>query len=103
MEALTGNELMTIKFRYKPLEENLSTVIELAVPDDDVDLNQASENFRFSAAVAGFGMLLRDSRFKGNLNYEQVIALAENATGNDENGYRAEFISLVISCALLGG
>ena len=77
--------------------------IELPVANDKVEFARASENFRFSAAVAGFGMLLRDSQFKGDLDFEQVITLAENAAGSDENGYRTEFISLVKSCALLDG
>ncbi len=102
-EAIAGNELLTIKLRYKAPVENQSTLIELPVADDKVEFARTSENFRFSAAVAGFGMLLRDSQFKGDLNFEQVITLAENAAGSDENGYRTEFISLVKSCALLNG
>ncbi len=47
-------------------------------------------------------MLLRDSQFKGELTYEEVIALAESAANKDENGYQAEFVSLVKTCALLG-
>ena len=102
-EAIAGNELLTIKLRYKAPVENHSTLIELPVADDRVEFARTSENFRFSAAVAGFGMLLRDSQFKGDLNFEQIITLAENAAGSDENGYRTEFISLVKSCALLDG
>jgi Ca-activated chloride channel family protein len=56
---------------------------------------QTSDNFRFSAAVAGFGMLLRDSEFKGSMTYNSVLSLARGAKGRDDDGYRAEFIRLV--------
>ena len=58
-------------------------------------LKNASENFRFAASVAGFGMLLRDSKFKNNLTYEQVLELAKGAKGADTEGYRQEFIDMV--------
>ena len=64
-------------------------------------LARASDNFRFSAAVAEFGMLLRDSKFKADASFEQVLNLARKAKGDDENGYRAEFIRLVESAQLL--
>ena len=100
--ASNSDEVMTVKFRYKPSGEEVSRLIEMYVTDIDIALNEASENFRFSAAVAGFGMLLRDSKFKGDFDYENVIALAKDSKGKDENGYRTEFISLVKICALLG-
>ena len=57
--------------------------------------SKLSDNFKFSAAVAGFGMLLRNSEYKGNLLFDKVIELAQDAKGEDKNGYRAEFIRLV--------
>jgi len=101
-DASKSNEIMTVKFRYKPSGEEVSKLIEKPVMDNDTALSEASENFRFAAAVAGFGMLLRDSKFKGNFDYESVIALAKGSKAKDENGYRTEFISLVKTCALLG-
>ncbi|MCZ8283966.1 MAG: DUF3520 domain-containing protein, partial [Bacteroidia bacterium] len=56
---------------------------------------------RFSVAVAEFGMLLRDSKFKGDSDFKSVIALAKSAKGGDEEGYRAEFIKLVEIAELL--
>ena len=53
--------------------------------------------------VAEFGMLLRDSAFKGDATYEQVRELARSAMGEDETGYRLEFLQLVESAELLGG
>jgi Ca-activated chloride channel family protein len=95
------NEIMTIKFRYKPPKANTSKLIIKTIADQQMAFDRTSPNFRFSAAVAGFGMLLRDSKFKKNLTYHDVIKLAHHAKGNDIHGYRAEFISLVKTCALL--
>ena len=71
------------------------------VTDRFTDLHQASENFRFAAAVAQFGLLLRDSEYKGRASYAGVLALAEKARGQDPEGYRVEFINLVKSAQLL--
>ena len=101
--ATGSNELMTVKLRYKPPREGVSRLIQKPVLHRDIPLMDTSDNFRFAAAVAGFGMLLRDSPFKGNLTYDDVITLARGSKGNDEKGYRAEFISLVKTCALLQG
>ena len=55
----------------------------------------------FSAAVAGFGMLLRDSKFKGDITYNSLIELAKDAKGIDDFGYRAEFIQLIEKAELI--
>ncbi len=99
--AKSSNEIMTIKFRYKPPKSNKSIKIEHAITNTLTELKASSDNFRFSAAVAGFGMLLRDSKFKGNVTYKMVKDLANNSKGKDENGYRTEFISLVKTAELL--
>ena len=94
--AASTDELMTIKFRYKEPEENVSKLIVHAVkqsPSLNASLN--SDNFRFATAVAQFGMLLRDSEFKGSSNYTAVMALAQAALGSDPNGYRQQFVNLV--------
>ena len=101
--ASESNELMMVKLRYKPPREEASRLIQRPVLDRGVTLTGTSDNFRFAAAVAEFGMLLRDSQFKGNLTYSDVITLARGSKGNDQQGYRAEFISLVKTCALLQG
>jgi Ca-activated chloride channel family protein len=89
------NELLTIKLRYKKPDENTSMLLQQAVADKHLDLEQTSENFRFSAAVAEFGMLLRDSKFIQKGSFQQVLSLAKSAAGKDANGYRAEFTRLV--------
>ncbi len=96
-----SNELMTIKFRYKDPEGDKSKLLEKVVVDHNVNLTQTSDNFRFSAAVAEYGMILRESKFKQDADFDSVIELAENARGKDEEGYRAEFIRLVKSSRFL--
>lgn len=96
---LTGTaengELMTLKFRYKPPKKDQSVLIEKGITSESSNWKSASENYRFSAAVAGFGLLLRDSEYKGSLTYESVIGMAKNSSAYDPHGYRAEFVKLV--------
>ncbi len=99
--AYNSAELMTLKLRYKAPDANKSQLIVQAVKDRKVSLKNTSDNFRFAASVAGFGMLLRDSEFKGDLTYDGVIQLAKAAKGEDTEGYRMEFIRMVESCNLM--
>ncbi len=99
----TGNELMTIKLRYKKPEGNISKLIVKPVNDNSSSVENSSDNFRFSAAVASFGMLLRSSAYKQNTSYEKVIQLAASSTGKDANGYRSEFIQLVKAAEKIAG
>ncbi len=94
-DATGNNELATIKFRYKRPESDRSVLMVKTIPHTALPLGQTSNNFRFSAAVAGFGMLLRNSEYKGSMDYNQVLSLARGSKGSDEDGYRAEFIRLV--------
>ncbi len=96
-----GNEMLTIKLRYKKPDQNTSKSIQKIVVDNVK--TKTSHNFRFAAAVAEFGMLLRESEFKQNSSYEQVIELASSALGNDKEGYRSEFLKLARSTALMAG
>ena len=88
-------EIMTIKLRYKKPDEDVSKLITHPVNDDKIALVNTSDNFRFSASVAEFGMLLRNSEYKQQSSYQQVVSMAKGAKGKDDNGYRAEFIQLV--------
>ncbi len=116
------NELLNVKLRYKrpnnltfpktPLEliddtkeQNGDTIkmIQFPLIDTPVELAETSTNFRFAAAVAEFGMLLRNSQYKGNGDFNLVKQLAKNAMGNDEDGYRKEFVQLVEGAAILKG
>ncbi len=88
-------DLMTIKIRYKKPDSDTSIPFELIAKDNGSTLEEASENFKFSAAVAGFGMLLRDSKYKGSATFDQIEELAIQAKGKDKYGYRDEFITLI--------
>lgn len=94
-EAAHSNELATIKFRYKKPDGNKSILMVETIEKKVKKIEQTSNNFKFSAAVAGFGMLLRDSEHKGDLYYDMVLELARNGKGDDHHGYRNEFIKLV--------
>lgn len=94
-QAKRSNELLTVKFRYKAPDSDTSELLEEVVADKKVALDHSSDNFRWSAAVASFGMLLRHSEFKGNSTYETCKSLAQSAKGKDPDGYRAEMIRLI--------
>jgi Ca-activated chloride channel family protein len=93
--AVKSKELMTVKFRYKNPNEDVSKLIVHPLMDENIRLEKTSENFRWSAAVAGFGMLLRDSQYVKGFTIDQVLSLAQGARGQDPEGYRIEFINLV--------
>ncbi|MEA5553055.1 von Willebrand factor type A domain-containing protein [Anabaena cylindrica UHCC 0172] len=90
------NEMMLVKLRYKLPQDSTSQLITQTIPDSKFNANQTpSTNLRFAAAIATFGMILRDSEYKGNANYDLVMRLATQAQGEDQEGYRGEFIRLV--------
>ena len=93
--SANAGELMTVKLRYKAPDGDTSQLIERPVVMPEGDAVASSDNFYFSAAVAAFGMIVRDSEYKGTATTEQVLALARDAQGEDAEGYRAEFIRLV--------
>lgn len=90
-----SGEALTVKLRYKEPEGSTSKLIEIPVKEDNRDLNAASAEFKFTTAVAGFGLLLRQSSYAGQLTWEQVRELAIAGKGSDELGYRGEFIQLI--------
>jgi len=96
-----SDEIMTLKFRYKPLDSEVSIPIEVAVKNKTQKLADCSNNFRFSASVATFGMLLRDSKFKGTSTFEMATNLAKGAITADEMGYKQEYLGLIKTADLL--
>lgn len=92
-----GDEIMTIKFRYKdPGASTSKLIVSVLKANDEIKhLSTMGEDFQFAAAVAEFGMLLRNSEYKGTASYAEIRKMALAAKGVDENGYRAEFIQLV--------
>ena len=92
-----SNELFTVKFRYKRPHDSKSIEMVTVVKDA---LGKASDDFRFAAAVALYGMQLRNSKYANRSTKELVISLAKEGRGADNQGYRAEFIRLVDSHSL---
>jgi Ca-activated chloride channel homolog len=88
-------EMLTVKLRYKKPDGDKSELIECAVIDGGKQFANASPDFKFAAAVAEFGMLLRDSEFRGNGTLGAVLEWAREGKGIDSNGYRAGFLDLV--------
>ncbi|HEX5150708.1 MAG TPA: VWA domain-containing protein [Parafilimonas sp.] len=93
--SYNGNELMNIKLRYKQPESETSKLITYPVADMNKTWEQASGNFKLSAAVAEFGLLLRGSSYKQNSSFEQVLKIAKDAAQYDAHGYRSEFVKLI--------
>jgi len=90
------DELLTAKIRYKLPQETESKLIEFPVEAASVKpAGEETLDFRFAASVASFGMLLRDSPYKGTATYTSTIALAENEVGEDKYGYRKNFVEMV--------
>lgn len=100
-KAIKSDEILTLKLRYKEPEGNTSKLLVKAFEGAPLPVAETSDNFRFSAAVAAFGMILRNSKFKGDASLDQVIALAKSAKGEDKQGYRAAFINMVKSTGFL--
>jgi len=96
-----SDEMMTIKFRYKPTDSSPSKMEQVIVKDTPITFGSSSADFRFAAAVAEFGMLLRDSQFKEQSSFDQAISIAKSTKGEDADGYRSEFIRLAGSAKLL--
>ena len=93
--ATASKEMMTVKLRYKKPDGDKSELIERAVSDESKEFAKASQDFKFAAAVAEFGMILRESEHKGNGTLGAVLEWAQEGKGSDANGYRAGFIELV--------
>jgi Ca-activated chloride channel family protein len=101
VKADLSAELMTVKLRYKQPDGTTSTKVEIPVKGRVLNPDETSENFRFSAAIAEFGLILRNSQYKEDASMEHVIAMAKGARGEDEEGYRSEFLKLVKLAAAL--
>ncbi len=100
-DAYKSKELMTIKLRYKQPDKDVSKLIVHPLNDSNILLAKTSNNFRWSASVAAFGMLLRESEYVKDFTYDQVVQLAEGSRGHDKEGYRIEFINMVKSFGLV--
>jgi len=102
-KAYKSNELMLVKLRYKEPKAETSQEIQEPVINKGVKLENASNDFKFAASVAEFGMLLLDSKYKSNAKFNQVLQLAKEGKDVDLDGYRSEFIRLVETSQKLSG
>jgi Ca-activated chloride channel family protein len=98
--AYGSGEIAFVQFRYKLPRQTTSILLSHPITNP-MENNPVSEDFSFCAAVASWGMILQDSKYKGSVSNEQIIQLAENSIGEDINGYRKQFIDLVRKSAAL--
>ncbi|MFT7589205.1 MAG: Ca-activated chloride channel family protein [Limisphaerales bacterium] len=93
--AYQTDEILTLKLRYKSPDEEVSKLIVHPLIYKQSKLEESSDNFRWSAAVASWGMILRGSQYKGDSTIKDVLTLAKGAKGPDFEGYRADFLKMV--------
>ena len=103
MQKFLTNDVLTVKLRYKQPQGSRSQLLAQPLVGVPVAIGQASSDFRFAAAVAQFGMLLRQSEQRGTATWAATEQLADGARGPDADGYRAELVRLVRLAAGLSG
>lgn len=105
LEADRSGELAFLRLRYKAPDGDISKLIEQPIRKADLkrNLTDTSVDFRFAAAVAGFGQLLRGGKYMEQFDYDDVRTLASGARGRDAFGYRGEFVTLVNLAQSLSG
>jgi Ca-activated chloride channel family protein len=103
-DAEASSELLTLKIRYKQPDGDTSTKLEFPVTDAGLAFSKASSDFQFASSVAGFGMLLRGSPYKGDATFAGMLEIAESSVGNeDPHGYRREFTQVIAKAKQLSG
>lgn len=93
-DAANGAESLTLKLRYKQPDGDTSQLVEFPVIDNETTFQDADHDARFAAAVASFGMQLRQSEYSGDWNMQNVIDVANDAKGEDMSGLRTEFVEM---------
>ncbi|MGD1940365.1 MAG: YfbK domain-containing protein [Leptolyngbyaceae cyanobacterium] len=99
--VLPSDDLLTLKLRYKQPDGDTSQLVQQALQRQDIWQSTPSENMQFASAVAEFGLLLRNSEYKADADYEAVFIRAAQSRGADFYGYRSEFLDLVQHADLL--
>ncbi|WP_264565508.1 vWA domain-containing protein [Flavobacterium sp. N3904] len=92
-----NDELATVKFRYKKPDGEKSIEMIQIINNSSIGLGKTSADFKFSTAVAWFGLKLKESKLIANTSIEAIKNLAKSGLSNDEEGYKAEFIRLADS------
>ncbi len=94
-DAANSDTVLIVNLRYKPPQETESKLFNVALKREvDASMPMPEGDFKFAASVAAYGMLLRDSKFKGQADWDWVVAAANESLGEDRNGYRSEFVKL---------
>ena len=101
-DAPASGELLTLKLRYKAPDGDTSKLLEFPLTDAGETWEKSTHDFRFAAAVASYGMLLRDSPHKGQATWNSTLELASEGKGEDASGYRGEFMALIEKAKALG-
>lgn len=94
-EDASSGELLTLKLRYKQPDGDTSKLLTFPVTDEQRSFGQSSQDYRFAASVASFGMLLRNSKYRGEANWDSVLELAVEGSRDSNDSYRSEFIEMV--------
>jgi Ca-activated chloride channel family protein len=97
-----NNEMATLKCRYKEPDGNNSIADSLIIKESTNKQAGPTSNFKLATGIAQFGMLLRDSEYKGNSTIDNTVELVKQGRGNDEEGYAGELIRLIESARSLG-
>ena len=95
LDVQNAEKYAQFDFRYKKPDASASRLIAHEINAAPKTINEASENMRFAASVAGLGLMLKESEYKGSITKQQILYLGENALTFDPNNYRKEFIELV--------
>ena len=88
-------EYASFDVRYKRPNEETSELLSTTIDSDPVNIQKSSEDMKFLSSVVGFGLLMKDSEYKGSVSKEMLVELAVNSNSSDPNGYKQEFISLL--------
>ncbi len=101
-KAQLSGELLTLKLRYKAPKGIKSKLISTTVEHRWKSFAEATKDMQWATAIASYGMLLRNSAYKGNLTYKDLLEMATKAKGKDKNGYRSECLKLMETTEMLG-
>ena len=94
-DGLNNEKYAQFDFRYKKPDENQSRLISHEIITSPKNISSSSENMQFSVAIVGFGLLMKQSEYKGTASKQMVLDLSENSVSFDPFGYRKEFVELV--------
>ncbi len=100
--AIESDVILNVSLRYKLPQESNSQLLSVPLQvSSDEQVEMPTGDFQFAAAVATYGMLLRDSEFKGDADWQSVLSAAKDSVGQDNKGYRKEFVQLVRQASLV--